>query len=438
MPIISNFPGGGTDLSDATAIASQVLSGSTFFTSGSDDIQTGTMINYKDSLLTSSSYSITGSAIRFNTPNTGYMVEGSTGLQVSYSSLATLLGLTSSKLVTGNTVLGIAGSSPPALNGTATTSYVLSGYTFGSSASSSLQTGSMTSYSGSLLTSTTYNLDTTNSLLRLYTPNTGYMVSGSTALTLSYANLRTLIGLSSASQIVTGNTILGLAGTSPPALSGTATTSYVLSGYTFGSSASSSLQTGAMSNYSGSVLTASSYTNTSSTSASGYQRLYVPSTGYYVGGSTIVQLLNSTLASSIGLTAAKLVMGNTVLGITGTRSEVLTTLFTGSTNTSMDIYVEGLNSRYPSVILVQRMDGGAVNYPSSTSYYWLNSYAWENGWSYSVSSATGYSDDIVSGGTTSRGPLPTVSGNYITVNLRSTVRFATTSYQFALFAVMNW
>lgn len=310
MPIISNFPGGGTDFSDATAIASKVLSGSTFFSSSSDDIQTGEMVDYSNSLLTSSSYSNTGSSIRLNTPATGYMLTSNTGIQITYANLRTLIGLTAaSQIVTGNTILGLTGTSPPALNGTATTSYVLSGYTFGSSASSSLQSGAMTNYNGSLLTSTSYS--DTGSTIRLNTPNTGYMVAGSTGIQISYTNLASLLGLTSA-KLVTGNTILGVAGSSPPALSGTATTSYVLSGYTFGSSASSSLQTGAMSNYNGSYLYPSSMNYDGS-----YLNFYSPYTGY-MSTSTYFRLYNSYIRSATGLvSSSQLANGTTILGLAG-------------------------------------------------------------------------------------------------------------------------
>ena len=103
--------------------------------------------------------------------------------------------------------------------GNATETNVLSGKTF-SNANSSGLTGTMTN-NGGATKSATYSLDSTNSRVVATIPNNGYY-STSSKLYATYANVRSLIGLTAA-KIVKGNTILGLAGTaikSPTSLSG--------------------------------------------------------------------------------------------------------------------------------------------------------------------------------------------------------------------------
>lgn len=110
-----------------------------------------------------------------------------------------------------------------------------------------------------------------------------------------------------------------------------ATVANVLTGKKFFSSASDDVQTGTMASMSGATSTASASANTSNTSATGYQRLTIPASGYYDTSSKL-QVVNSTLAANIGLTAAKLVTGNTVLGIAGTggATKVATSYGSGS------------------------------------------------------------------------------------------------------------
>ena len=73
MPTIVRSGGGGTDVSDATASASQVLTGYSFYGNGSDELQEGTMANYNAAQVGLSGTSNAGyySSITVNTSGFG-------------------------------------------------------------------------------------------------------------------------------------------------------------------------------------------------------------------------------------------------------------------------------------------------------------------------------------------------------------------------------
>ena len=91
----------------------------------------------------------------------------------------------------------------------------------------------------------------------------------------------------------------------------TATAADVLSGKVFGSGGSAKA-TGTMPNSAGATLT-----TTTRSFSGGYLSYQPPGVGY-VDTSTKLRCAQGNVASTIGLTAAKLVAGNTVLGIAGT------------------------------------------------------------------------------------------------------------------------
>ena len=97
----------GTFTSDATASAGQILSGATAYVNGSKVI--GTMGNYSASTVippTGVSYS----DYFYVGPNIAGYVTSSSRIRVTSAEVANAIGLTASKLVTGNIVLGIAGT----------------------------------------------------------------------------------------------------------------------------------------------------------------------------------------------------------------------------------------------------------------------------------------------------------------------------------------
>ena len=99
-----------------------------------------------------------------------------------------------------------------------------------------------------------------------------------------------------------------------PFRTGNATAAQVLSGYTF-ANASSPNVTGTMPNNSSGYSTIAS--NKMGWDSSNHLWCYIPANAYY-STSYWLQLRNSDVASKIGLTAAKILENNTILGITGT------------------------------------------------------------------------------------------------------------------------
>lgn len=99
--------GGGIDPSTATATPGKVLAPYTFF-AGGEEIQTGTMADYSGDPLAASA-STDGSNVNFTPQSAGY-VDATTDVQVPYASVASAIGLTADKIMSGNTILGVAGT----------------------------------------------------------------------------------------------------------------------------------------------------------------------------------------------------------------------------------------------------------------------------------------------------------------------------------------
>ena len=94
----------------ATATAAQILSGQTAWVGGTK--LTGTMTN-KDAITGAISVVESGTSIYVRTGRGAYLTNASSGypeISVADSALATALGITSSKIVSGNTIANIAGS----------------------------------------------------------------------------------------------------------------------------------------------------------------------------------------------------------------------------------------------------------------------------------------------------------------------------------------
>lgn len=91
-----------------TATAAQILSGQTAWVGGAKI--TGTMAN-KAGTATAATGSLdaTNSRVRLQIPSNGYY-DTSAYLYISYTALASILGITADKIVAGNTILGIAGT----------------------------------------------------------------------------------------------------------------------------------------------------------------------------------------------------------------------------------------------------------------------------------------------------------------------------------------
>ena len=138
------------------------------------------------------------------------------------------------------------------------------------------------------------------------------------------------IDLSTSKQIITSDTGFdGLSSVTVPAVTGTATTGDVVSGKTF-NSASGIEQVGTLADKTG----VSEYIATASLDSTNNElEMAIPSTGKY-NTSNKLKAAFSTIASLIGLTSAKLIKGNTILGITGNSNNMDTS---GADATASDV-----------------------------------------------------------------------------------------------------
>ncbi|MCC8128304.1 MAG: hypothetical protein LIO92_13090, partial [Clostridiales bacterium] len=152
------------------------------------------------------------------------------------------------------------------------------------------------------------NSDSVNRVAIRYNGSAGY-ITANTLFAIAYATMASAIGLTAA-KLASGNTVLGISGSYTGV--GTAAAAQVLTGYTF-SNASSSGASGTMANRAGTTTAAT----TSLDSTNSRVKMTIPSAGYYDTAAALYATY-STMASVIGLTAAKLGYGKTCLGLTGT------------------------------------------------------------------------------------------------------------------------
>lgn len=210
---VSNIPtgSGGTNTSDATASAADILSPKTAYISSGK--VTGSMVDRSGTTQhTAGGADTQNSGLRFNIPNNGYY-NTSNKIFRSNANVANDIGLTASKIVSGNTILGIAGTGgggggTDTSDATAIAADILSGKT--AYVNGSKITGTMADKS-TTVQQTAGGADTQNSGLRFNIPSNGYY-STSNKIYRSNANVANDIGLTAA-KIVSGNTILGIAGT---------------------------------------------------------------------------------------------------------------------------------------------------------------------------------------------------------------------------------
>lgn len=223
------------DLSDTTANADDVIEGKYYYTSTGVRVQ-GTMSNYTSSYSRTPSLDTTNSRVRLPITNTGRYVSGNY-LYCSYSSMASTIGLTADKIVSGNTILGIAGTgggvSPTYEVTTATADDVAYGKTFYRATTTSNVTKT-TGNLGDYRTSGDYEVTPVSQspgasfsggYLKLQ-PQLNSIIGGATqssyGLIIGQGYLSYILGLSSSPNgggsspiIASGSTFLGVSGSAP-------------------------------------------------------------------------------------------------------------------------------------------------------------------------------------------------------------------------------
>lgn len=280
------------------------------------------------SLTTNSSLSKTGatvtaetSSVKFASTNSAKSIlnaSATINVSASNSDVAEAIGLTSSKIAKGNTILGIAGSNNvvDTSAGDAVATNIESGkiaFVDGSKVTGSLSASSTLSKTGASVTTGTsaLTLKSTNATKSILNANASISVSANNS------DVATALDLTS-NKIVSGNTILGVVGdtNNVDTSTGNATATNIEKGkiaFVKGSSVT------------GSLATASSFSNTSPTitadntgSTLKFASTISTKTIYNASSSVGLTATYSNVASKVGLTAAKLAKGQKVLGITGT------------------------------------------------------------------------------------------------------------------------
>lgn len=118
----------GTFTSDGTATAAQILAGAIAYVNGSKVIGTMADKSGTTEYTATAALDSTNSELEMTVPAAGYYTT-SNKLKATFATIASLIGLTSAKLASGNTILGIAGNSNvvDTSAGTATAEQILTG-----------------------------------------------------------------------------------------------------------------------------------------------------------------------------------------------------------------------------------------------------------------------------------------------------------------------
>lgn len=163
----------------------------------------------------------TNKLLKMAIPANGYY-NTNNKLKVSYSTLATLIGLTTAKLAKDNTILGVTGSDTvvDTSSGDAANSHILNGKK--AWVDGVLRTGTIPDHSSSIKNITTDTSDQTKGCFRVsgttleVVPAKGFWGNWDytkSCLQIAGSNLATAIGLTS-DKLVKGNTVLGVSGNS--------------------------------------------------------------------------------------------------------------------------------------------------------------------------------------------------------------------------------
>ena len=227
----------------------------------------------------------------------------------------TALGITSSASETWEQLLGKVLDLIDTSKDTVTAETLLSGYTAHNAAGAKI-TGTLADKTGTADYNAEASVDGANKRIKLKVPATGKYGVGN-YLYAAYTTIANLIGLTAA-KLVKGNTVLGITGNNNnmDTSGADATAGDILSGKKAG--VKGSLITGTLADKTGTA----DYNAEASIDATNKRiKLKVPATGKY-GVGNYLYAAYTTIANLIGLTAAKLVKGNTVLGITGNNNNM--------------------------------------------------------------------------------------------------------------------
>ncbi len=227
----------------------------------------------------------------------------------------TALGITATTSETWETLLNKVLNLINTSNDTVTAETLLSGYTAHNAAGAKI-TGTLADKTGTADHSAEASIDGTNKRIKLKVPATGKYGVGN-YLYAAYTTIANLIGLTAA-KLVKGNTILGITGNNNnmDTSGADAGAGDVLAGKKAG--VKGSLITGTLADKTGTA----DYNAEASMDATNKRiKLKVPTTGKYSVGNYLYAAY-ATIANLIGLTAAKLVKGNTILGITGNNNNM--------------------------------------------------------------------------------------------------------------------
>ena len=227
----------------------------------------------------------------------------------------TALGITASTDETWEILLDKVSNLMNTSNDTVTTEVLLSGYTAHNAAGTKI-TGTLADKAGTTDYNAEASIDGTNKRIKLKVPATGKYGVGN-YLYAAYTTIANLIGLTAA-KLVKGNTILGITGNNNnmDTSGADAGAGDILAGKKAG--VKGSLITGTLADKTG---TADHSAEASIDATNKRIKLKVPATGKY-GVGNYLYAAYTTIANLIGLTAAKLVKGNTILGITGNNNNM--------------------------------------------------------------------------------------------------------------------
>lgn len=303
------------DVSDTTVSStSYVLSGYYYYNSSGSRVA-GTMSNRTSTYSATSSLDTTNSRVRLQIPATARYTTAAY-LYATYSAMATTIGLTSDKLLSSSTILGVTGSVYDA---------------------------------GSYNSSSYISDDDKSEYIRFGVDDKLYTKVAATNFYSTYSSLASAIGLT-ANKIVTGNTILGIQGTgggvSPTYTVTTANVNDVANSKTFYKATSTSsvtLSTGTLQDWRASQQVLSIYDTYPSSiyyNSSNSRFIIVPPCSITISGDYTdvnfdtpaqgngIAIDSTSLKVAIGLMdnpgttiseqAAKIVSGYTIAGVAGT------------------------------------------------------------------------------------------------------------------------